>query len=235
MALEVMMVKPDEFNNLVQCYKGQISDSALLNKAGRVAAEAHVLLANEKVPSRVTNAKVKELLRQRRRLTKRLREIPGVPSVRGPPPDEEEEAALTTGTMENLLKQIVKSISKQQPTVKEEQVTAAATKREKTNSIRKQTPSTSKLDSKKLDAFVQELEEAAGKPKKRRIPTQKKLSEEVKTAREKLLDDIRETAKKELKPTRKRPTEAERLQPLPGWEDWAHGRRPRRRLEYDEE
>ena len=83
-----MMVKPDEFNNLVQYYKGQISDSALLNKAGRLAAEAHVLLANEKVPSGVTNAKVKELLRQRRRLTKRLREIPGVPSVGGPPPDE---------------------------------------------------------------------------------------------------------------------------------------------------
>ena len=229
MAQEVMMVKPDEFNNLVQYYKGQISDSALLNKAGRVAAEAHVLLANEKVPSGVTNAKVKELLRQRRRLTKRLREIPGVPSVGGPPPDEEEEAALTTGTTENLLKQIVKSISKQQPTVKEEQVTPPAIKREKTTSIRKQTASTSK------DAFVKELEEAGGKPKKRRIPTQTKLSEKIKTAREKLLDDIRETARKELKPTRKRPTEAERLQPLPGWEDWAQGRRLRRRLEYDEE
>ena len=209
-----MMVKPDDFNNLVQYYKGQISDSALLNKAGRVAAEAHVLLANEKVPSGVTNAKVKELLRQRRRLTKRLREIPGVPSVGGPPPDEEEEAALATGTTENLLRQIVKSISKQQPTVKEEQVTPPAIKREK--------PSTSKLDT-----FVQELEEAGGKPKK--------LSQKVKKAREKLVDDIRETARKELKPTRKRPTEAERLQPLPGWEDWAQGRRLRRRLDYDEE
>ena len=125
------------------------------------------------------------------------------------------------------MKQIVKSISKQQPTVKEEQVTPAAIKREK--------PSTSKLDSKKLDAFVRELEEAAGKPKKRRIPTQKQLSEEVKDARDTLLDDIRETARKDLKPTRKRSTQAERLQPLPGWEDWAQGRRLRRRLEYDED
>lgn len=43
------MVKPEEFNNLVQYYKGEISDNVLLNKAGRVAAETHLLL-QDKIP-----------------------------------------------------------------------------------------------------------------------------------------------------------------------------------------
>ena len=41
MAEEYFMVKPEEFQQLVQYYKGQITDSALLNKAGRVAAKEH--------------------------------------------------------------------------------------------------------------------------------------------------------------------------------------------------
>lgn len=49
MPQEVMMVKPEEFNNLVQYYKGEISDNVLLNKAGRVAAETHLLL-QDKIP-----------------------------------------------------------------------------------------------------------------------------------------------------------------------------------------
>ena len=55
MAWEVLMVKPDEFNSLVQYYKGQISDNAILKKAGRVAAEAHVLLRDSKVPDGMAN------------------------------------------------------------------------------------------------------------------------------------------------------------------------------------
>ena len=42
MAQEYLMVKPEEFNQLVQYYEGHISDGALLNKAGRTTAEDHV-------------------------------------------------------------------------------------------------------------------------------------------------------------------------------------------------
>ena len=44
MAEEYFMVKPEEFQQLVQYYKGQITDSALLNKAGRVAAKEHIIV-----------------------------------------------------------------------------------------------------------------------------------------------------------------------------------------------
>lgn len=114
MAQEVMMVKPEEFNRLVQYYKGEISDSALLNKAGRVAAETHLLLQDKTIPDAIVNARVKKLRRERQRLTKRLREVPGVTSLAGgqPPPDVEEDGILANGTLDNLLKQIVKNTVK---------------------------------------------------------------------------------------------------------------------------
>ena len=55
MAEEYLMVKPEEFQQLVQYYKGQITDSALLNKAGRVAAKEHIIVNNPKVPDAIAN------------------------------------------------------------------------------------------------------------------------------------------------------------------------------------
>ena len=114
MAQEMMMVKPEEFNQLVQYYKGEISDSALLNKAGRIAAETHLLLQDETIPDAIANARVKELRRERQRLIKRLREVPGVASVAGgkPPPDVDDDSSLANGTLDNLLKQIIKNTAK---------------------------------------------------------------------------------------------------------------------------
>ena len=116
MAREVLMVKSDEFNSLVQYYKGKISDNAVLNKAGRVAAEAHVLLSDSDVPDGIANVRVKELLRHRRALSKRLREIPGVAPPGGEaPPLEEEEGVLTKRIMDNLLKEIAKNTARKAP------------------------------------------------------------------------------------------------------------------------
>ena len=50
MTEEVMMVPTREFERLTDNYKGQISESALLNKAGRLAAEQHLILKNPKIP-----------------------------------------------------------------------------------------------------------------------------------------------------------------------------------------
>ncbi|KAJ7319173.1 hypothetical protein OS493_036575 [Desmophyllum pertusum] len=185
MAQEVMMVKPEEFNRLVQYYKGEISDSALLNKAGRVAAETHLLLQDKTIPDAIVNARVKKLRRERQRLTKRLREVPGVTSLAGgqPPPDVEED---------------------------------------------------------------EELKESGAKPKKKKTPTQTPIISREKTPREELLESVRKSAERlakaredierirEKRKETKHKTEAERLKPLPGWEDWAAGRKQRRRLEYDE-
>ena len=73
MAQENMMVKPEEVNRLVQYYEGYISNGALLNEAGRVAAEAHVLPGDKKVRDFIANTKTKELF-QKRRLTEHLKE-----------------------------------------------------------------------------------------------------------------------------------------------------------------
>ena len=66
MAEEYLMVKPEEFQQLVQYYKGQITDSALLNKAGRVAPKEHIIVNNQKVPDATANQQTKELLQERR-------------------------------------------------------------------------------------------------------------------------------------------------------------------------
>ena len=66
MAEEYLMVKPEEFQQLVQYYKGQITDSALLNKAGRVAAKEHMIVNNPKVPDATANQQTKELLEESR-------------------------------------------------------------------------------------------------------------------------------------------------------------------------
>ena len=50
MTEEVMMVPTREFERLTDYYKGQISESALLNKAGRLAAEQPLILKNPKIP-----------------------------------------------------------------------------------------------------------------------------------------------------------------------------------------
>jgi len=47
---EVMMMPVQEFNRLQDYYKGQITQNALLNKAGRLAAEQHLILKDSRVP-----------------------------------------------------------------------------------------------------------------------------------------------------------------------------------------
>ena len=69
------MVPTKEFDQLVQYYKGEITDNALVNKAGRLAAESHVILGDKSIPDLIAIKKIKPLARQRGRLTKRIRHI----------------------------------------------------------------------------------------------------------------------------------------------------------------
>ena len=66
-----MMIPTQEFERLQDFYKGQISESALLNKASRFAAEKHLILKNPKIPSATAVKMVKPLARDQARLTKR--------------------------------------------------------------------------------------------------------------------------------------------------------------------
>ena len=124
MTNEVMMIPTQEFERLQDFYKGQISESALLNKASRLAAEKHLILKNPKISNATAVKMVKPLARDQVRLTKRIR-TGGIPpeGVGTPDPDE----ALVDAPLESLLKQLIKTGPKK---VKPEPVTPARIKKE---------------------------------------------------------------------------------------------------------
>ena len=109
-----MMVPTKEFDQLVQYYKGEIADNALLNKAGCLAAESHLILRDKSIPDSIAIKKIKPLARQRGRLTKRIRQIGPLASNSGDVNEEEdeEEGDLVKGPLETMFKQLIKSASR---------------------------------------------------------------------------------------------------------------------------
>ena len=102
MTEEVMMVPTQEFERLQDYYKGQISQSALLNKAGRLAAEKHLILSNRKIPDATAVRMTQPLAREQARLTKRIRTGTRIPAGAGMPSE-----AMVDSPLENLLKKII--------------------------------------------------------------------------------------------------------------------------------
>ena len=107
MTNEVMMIPTQEFERLQDFYKGQITQSALLNKAGRLAAEKHLILKYRKIPDAMAVRMVKPLAREQVRLTKRIR-TGGIPPEGAGAPDPDEQEAMVDAPLENLLKRILK-------------------------------------------------------------------------------------------------------------------------------
>ena len=107
------MIPHKDLEQLIQYYKGELTENALLNKAATLAAKKHVLLANPQLPPALVNAQTKPLSQELTKLTKRIRQFPGGVGVGAPgaPPgeDEEEEAGdLVTGPVEQWLKRMIK-------------------------------------------------------------------------------------------------------------------------------
>ena len=106
-----MMIKPDEFRTLVDYYKGNISESTLLDKAARVAVEAQILIDDPNTPAALKEPVVKEMLKEKNMLNDKLRQGPSVamtaPGVPQPPVDDDK----MDGLQERLLKELVKSIN----------------------------------------------------------------------------------------------------------------------------
>ena len=96
------MVPTQEFERLQDYYKGQISQSALLNKAGRLAAEKHLILSNRKIPDATAVRMTKPLAREQAQLTKRIRTGTRIPAGAGIPSE-----AMVDSPLENLLKKII--------------------------------------------------------------------------------------------------------------------------------
>ena len=145
------MIPQKELDQLIQYYKGELTENALLNKAATLAAKKHVLLADPKLSPAVVNAKTKPLSQELTKLSKRIRQFPGgagVGAPGGPPGEEgeEEEGDLVTGPVEQWLKCIIKG----SPSTPKPQITPSV-KKGKTAStskipIKKGSPSTSRGD-----------------------------------------------------------------------------------------
>ena len=210
------MIPHKDLEQLVQYYKGELTENALLNKAAKLAAQKHVLLANPQLPPAVVNAQTKPLSQELIKLTKRIRQFPGGVGVGAPgaPPgeDEEEEAGdLVTGPVEQWLKRMIKG----SPSTPKPPITPATKKGKgaatSSKIVKKGSPSTSRGD---LQSRLETIRE-------RRKTLEKKIAE----------SPWGKGKGKGKGPAR----EVERLKPLPGWEDWAQGKKLRRRLDYDSE
>ena len=205
------MIPHKDLEQLIQYYKGELTENALLNKAATLAAKKHVLLADPQLPPVLVNAQTKPLSQELTKLTKRIRQFPGgvgVGAPGGPPGEEaEEEGDLVTGPVEQWLKRMIKgSRSTPKPPI------TPATPKGKTTSqipVKKGTPSTSRGDIRSRLEAVRE----------RRKTWEKHLAE----------SGLGKGKGKGKGPAR----EVERLKPLPGWEDWYQGKKLRRRLDYD--
>ena len=212
------MIPHKDLEQLIQYYKGELTENALLNKAATLAAKKHVLLANPELPPALVNAQTKPLSQELTKLTKRISQFPGgvgVGAPGGPPGEEDEEAGdLVTGPVEQWLKRMIKgspSTPKPPITPTTKKGKGAATT-SKIPILKKATPSTSRGDIRsRLEAI-----------RERRKTLEKKLAESP-------------WGKGKGKGKGKRPArEVERLKPLPGWEDWAQGKKLRRRLDYED-
>ena len=212
------MIPHKDLEQLIQYYKGELTENALLNKAATLAAKKHVLLANPELPPALVNAQTKPMSQELTKLTKRIRQFPGgvgAGAPGGPPGEEDEEAGdLVTGPVEQWLKRMIKgspSTPKPPITPTTKKGKGAATT-SKIPILKKATPSTSRGDIRsRLEAI-----------RERRKTLEKKLAESP-------------WGKGKGKGKGKGPArEVERLKPLPGWEDWAQGKKLRRRLDYED-
>ena len=228
------MIPTQEFEHLQDFYKGQISQSALLNKASRLAAEKHLIQKNPKIPSATVVKMIKPLAREQVRLTKWIR-TGGLPpeGVGAPDPNE----AMVDAPLESLLKQLIRTGTKK---IKTEPVTPARTKMEpvtpgpsgmkkevptpkppvppKPPGLKTPPPSTSK---KRSGGFKKAALSGATKGFLKSIGIDPKFIDD---------DDEDDTPKgaKGKQPKKIKKTEADRL--AEGWEEW--DRPTKRKLSY---
>jgi len=108
---EVMMVPVQDFNRLQDYYKGQITENALLDKAGRLAAEQHIILKDKRIPDSMAVKMAKPIASEESKLVKRIRTGKSCPiSYQGTTQPE----GMVDTPIENLLKQILKGANKEQ-------------------------------------------------------------------------------------------------------------------------
>ena len=229
---EVMMVPVQEFKRLQNYYKGQMTENALLDKAGRLAAEEHLILNDKRIPDSMAVKMSKPLSSEQGRLVKRIRTGKTGPlTFRG----TEEPEGMVDAPVERLLKEIIKK-EYPAPVVIQDQPGPSGIKREKRtpkpgpSGIKKESKSTkppippkppslkgTKSPTSKSGGWKKAALSGAAKSTLRKLGIDSKFLDKYDTEDE---DEGGYSPKK--KPKGKYPkakkTEAEKLQE--GWEGW---------------
>jgi len=139
-----MMVPVQDFTRLQDYYKGKLTENALLNKAGRLAAEQHLIMNNSNIPPSMAVKMVKPMAREQGKLVKRLRTGTSGPITYLGTAEPE---GMVDAPVENLLKQILKGVKQEPaaPIIIQETPSTSGIKREETPStsgIKKEKKST---------------------------------------------------------------------------------------------
>ena len=77
------MVNPMELKQLIDYYKGEITENTLFQKAARLAAEADLISRNKNIPAGIAVAKLKPLMTERNKI---IRQLKGTGRLPPPPP-----------------------------------------------------------------------------------------------------------------------------------------------------
>ena len=228
MAKEMMMVPTSDYNNLVNYYKGRLTESSLLNKAGRLAAERHTILTDPKVSSSLALAMTKPKAKELGRLTKRLRTggTTRGTSVTGGKEDDEDDDAMLVSPLDHKLDKILRATEKsrkQQPPTPGVPPTRRRQlpKTPKKHPVKQEEASTSKKS-----GWISSMKRGALKGVGSSLGVNVNQTSDS--------DDEGATRQKKKKPT---PKAVKRLRAAPGWEDFTEGKQLRRALlsDYEEE
>ena len=216
MVEEMMMVPTSDYNNLVNYYKGRLTESALLNKAGRLAAERHVTLNSPHLNKSVAVAMSKQGEREIHKLTKRLRTggTTRGTSVTGGKEDEDDDAMLVS-PLEHKLDKILRATEKtfkQQP---QRELVPPTRRRQlpktpKTHPVKQEEVSTKSSKS----GWISSMKSGALKGLGNSLGVNASRTSDTDS------DDEGATRQKKKKPT---PKAVKRLRTAPGWEDFTEG------------
>ena len=114
--MEEMIVLPKkELPEIVQCYKGELTSNALLNRAGHLAAKKKRFLADPSLDAAQAVQQTQPLSRMLREATKRLRQLPGAEGPGVAVDEEEEDENLVSTALEKWMKRMVQSALKREP------------------------------------------------------------------------------------------------------------------------
>ena len=110
MTQEMMMISPQEYDKLLQHYKGTITQSDALNKAARVAVKKHLLLEDQTLTPSQKVARIKPLSKELQKWTRRVRHVPLSSASKLEENEEEDNSAdeALNAPLENLLKKVLK-------------------------------------------------------------------------------------------------------------------------------